>query len=404
MKVLLVTPSYYPVVGGSETLTKILSTELNHMGICADVMTLNMKEKWKPIWKEETTENGSMRIIKMPAFNPFSSTMNPLYSLIRMNVVPKPTFLRKLKSYDIIHFISEADLGFPLLSYFVKKPKIMHCCGIFRNGGVYWYYVSRRPYLRSIFMSFFPNLADTYFVYSVEAEELLAELGVSRKKTLILPYCVDTKIFRPDETKKIDNLILFVGRIERIKGLHILTEALNSLTTPVQLVIIGPKADKEYFGKIEETIKAINQRGFHEIRLLETLDPKALAEWYQKASVVVCPYLYETYSLVALEALSCGTPVVSTGTHAVEQGSDGILVTQKDSGKLANALEKLLKNKEMRKNYGKDGTKIVEQYFSEEAVAKKLVKFYESILRRYSRFKVPNQLKQKKIDQAGMRN
>jgi len=239
MKVLIVTPSYYPIVGGSEALTRILSIKLNEMGIRTDVMTLNMNKKWNPIWKEETKRNGPICVFRVPAFNPFPGLPNPLLTLFRMNVVPKPSFTGKLKDYDVIHFMGEADLGFPLLSYFTKKPKIMHCVGIYRNGGIYHYYMFRRPFLKNLFKRFFPNLADIYGVLEADAKKLLSHLGVPTNKILVLPHGLDLNVFRPDEAKRMNNLILFVGRIDRIKGLHILIESLSCLEIPAQLTIIG---------------------------------------------------------------------------------------------------------------------------------------------------------------------
>ena len=380
MKVLIVTPSYSPIIGGSETLARSLSLKLNEIGINADVMTFNMNEKWKPMWKEENCENGPFHVFRISAFNPFPNLPNPLFYLLRVNVIPKPSFLRKLKNYDVIHFISEADLAFPVFSYFVDKPKIMHCCGIFLYGGFYWYYMFKRPFLRKVLKTFFPKIADEYLVYSSEGKALLSDLGVSANKISILPYSIDTKIFRPDSTGKIDNLVLFVGRIDRIKGLHILLQALDYLSVPVHLAIIGPRWDEEYVKEIEQMISSINEKGIHKVQLLEAMDRSELVRWYQKAAVVVCPYLYETYSIVALEALACGTPVVSTGTHIVEQRPDGILISSKNPSDLSKPIEKLITDKEMRENYGSQGRKLVEQYFSWEFVLKNLVKKYEDVL------------------------
>jgi len=380
MKILIVTPSYYPIVGGSEALTRILSIKLNEIGIRTDVMTLNMNKKWMPIWKEETKKNGLTSVFRVPAFNPFPGLPNPLFTLFRMNVVPKPSFTRKLGDYDVIHFIGEADLGFPLLSYFIKKPKIMHCVGIYRNGGIYNYYMFKRPFLKNLFKRFFPNLAGIYAVLEAEAKKLLSDLGVPKDKIFVLPHGLDLKIFRPDETKKINNLILFVGRIERIKGLHILMKALSSLEIPTQVAIIGPRWDAEYVKEIEKMSHAINENGVHKVKLLGPMDQSDLVPWYQKAAIVVCPFLYETFSTVTLEALACGTPVVSTGVHLLKNGSDGILVAPKNPRKLANAIKKLLEDREMKERFGREGRKFIEQHFTWESVIKKLAKVYKDML------------------------
>jgi len=125
---------------------------------------------------------------------------------------------------------------------------------------------------------------------------------------------------------------------------------------------------------------AINENGVHKVKLLGPMDQSDLVPWYQKAAVLVCPFLYETFSTVTLEALACGTPVVSTGTHLLKNGSDGILVTPKNPRKLATAIKKLLENRKMREKLGREGRKLIEQHFSWESVVKKLAKVYKDML------------------------
>jgi glycosyltransferase involved in cell wall biosynthesis len=379
MRVLFVTSSYYPIVGGSEVLTRILSTKLNDIGICADIMTFNMDKKWNPLWREDTVKDGLVSVFKEPALNPLPSLPNPLFNLFRVNVIPKPNFTRRFKDYDILHFVGEADLSFPLFSCFIKKPKLLQCVGIFRRGGIYRYYMSDRVFLGKIFKRLFPSLADKFVISSDEEKTLLSEMGIPEDKILILPIGVDTDVFRNDETKRTDNLVLFVGRIDRIKGLHILLKALSYLKTPVRLAVVGPRWDEKYAKQIEEMSHAINESGTHKVMFLGELNQKELVPWYQKASLLACPYLYETYSNVIRESLACGTPVVSTGTHLYEQGSDGVVLAPKDPKRLAEAVESLIKDKEMRKKCGEEGRRVVERFFSWESILKDLSEIYESM-------------------------
>lgn len=380
MKVLMVTPSYFPIIGGSETVTQLMATKLNEMGIHTDIMTYNMNKKWYPIWKEKIEIDGQIRVYKVPALNAFAGHWNPLSSLFRMNVLPRIDVIKRFKDYDIIHFVGEVDLALPILSRFIKKPKIFQCVAIYKHGGIYKYYTSDRPYLLSIFKRFFSNLADAYIINSDTNKALLKRLGVTEKKFFHFPITIDTELFRPDTSKKIDNLILFVGRIYKIKGLHILLNALKYIDTPVQLTIIGPRWDKKYVKEIEQMAQLINEKRLHTVRLIGEMNHNQLAKWYQKASILVSPYLYENYNTVTLESLACETPVVSTGTHLVKQTSDGILLTSKDPKALAKGIMKLLEDKELRKKYGRNGRKIVKEHFSVESCVRKLAKMYQEIL------------------------
>jgi glycosyltransferase involved in cell wall biosynthesis len=372
MRVLMVTPSYYPILGGSETAIRILSTMLNEMGIHTDVMTYNMTRKWNPIWREETVDNGLFRVFKVPAFNLASIFLvNPL-ELIKVYVIPKLSFVGRFREYDIIHFQGEADLSFPLFSFFVRKPKL------WTSHTSY----AKLPRLKRVFKLFFPRIADLYIAIELE---ILSRLGVPKNKSLPW-FCfgVDVKTFRPDETKRIDNLILFVGRIDRIKGLHVLLEALSDVISQTQLVIIGPKWDPEYAAICMEKIKQVNSSGFHNVQYLGAMDEESLVPWYQKAAVLVRPDL-DGFSggLTSLEALACATPVIGTGNHLIKNGVNGLRVSPNNAKELAKAINQLLGNKISREEFGREGRRIVENQFSWKKIAEKSVKLYEAVLSTY---------------------
>jgi glycosyltransferase involved in cell wall biosynthesis len=351
------------------------------MGISVDIMTLNMNRKWHPLWKEDSGKDGKATIFKQGAINPFFGIPNPLQNLFKINVLPKPGFMLKFRNYDVIHFIGEADLSFPIFSNFIKRPRLLQCVGIFRKGGIYKYYTSDRPLFGKIFKRIFTHIADKYVISSLEEKKLLIEMGVPPNKIVILPIGVDIELYRPDLTKKSETMLLFVGRIDRVKGLHILLQALPYLKTPVKLTIIGPPFDPEYMREIEEMSQAINRVGFHTVTMIGGLNSKELAPWYQKATLLVCPYIYETISNVIRESLACGTPVVSTGCHIMDDCFDGISIAQQDPKDIANVISNLLDEPQLCETLGKQGRSVIEKYFSWGSIAQDLVKLYEDTLK-----------------------
>jgi glycosyltransferase involved in cell wall biosynthesis len=369
MKVLMVTPSYYPIVGGSETAIRILAKRLNEIGIQTDVMTYNMNQKWQPIWKEETAKDDSSRILKIPAFNPAKIFgINPLETL-RIYLIPRPDFAMKFKEYDIIHFQGEADLSFPLFSYLIRKPKL------FTSHANY----ARFPRLKQLYKLFFPHLADLYIAHE---PKLLFDLGVPESKRLVFQsFGVNVDLFQPNEEKRVNNLILFVGRITQIKGLHILIEALPHVTSKTRLVVIGPKGDMKYSEDCLNEIDKINQKGFHKIDYIGSLDETGLVPWYQKAAILIRPDI-DGFSggLTTLEALACATPVIGTGNHVVKNGVNGIIVSPKNARELATAINQLMADKKLRRKYGAEGRKIVIERFSWKKIAKDLAKIYACLL------------------------
>jgi len=375
MRVLMLTPSYYPIIGGTESAVQSLAFKLNEMGVYTDVMTFNMNEKWNPIWREEVKED-VFKVFKVPAFNIFHKcAYNPLEILFNVNVIPKLDFTKRLKDYDILHFHDDGDLSFPFFSYFIKRPKILHCHSL---AGTYWRY---RSYLLN--RKNLTGVVDFYICISKASKNILLNLGVPKSKILTLHDGVDTEKFKPNKSEKRDNLVLFVGRLIWEKGLHVLLDSLTYLEIPVHLVIVGPKQDYGYIEKTFGSNRKQKRKGIHNVELLGPIDHDELVKWYQKASIFVCPSLKETLGIVNLEASSCETPVVASKvggiSEIVKHDVNGILVPPNDPKKLAIALRKLLEDKKLRETYGKRGRRMVEEHFSWNNISKELIKIYKKI-------------------------
>jgi len=376
MKILMVSPSYYPIIGGTETVVHELAVNLNEIGVDTDIMTFNMNCKWNPIWREIKINN-IFNIFKIPATNPFYKLgINPLYELLKINVITNLTFIKRFREYDIIHFHDDVDLSFPISSYFIKKPKILHCHTI---------PMTYNSYKKNIISRYlFKNVADYYLCCSCKISSFLLKLGLSKSRIKILPYGVNTKKFKPSKKKKSDNTILFVGRMDKRKGLHVLLKALNYLKGKVKLVIISPSGNLKYTENVKNKIKKINEKGKHIITYLGNIDQKTLIKCYQKATLFVCPSLEETLGCVNLEALSCETVVVASNTGSIpdiiHNYKNGILVPKNNPLKLADAIQYLLDNEKNRIKFGKKGRKIIINEYTQDIIVKKLVKIYKEIL------------------------
>jgi glycosyltransferase involved in cell wall biosynthesis len=371
LRVIMVTPCYRPAKGGTESVVEDLSTALNRNNVHTDIMAFNMDKKWNPKWRGKIERNNGITVFKIPGLSllPNSPRIN-----LGVNLVPG-RFMNLLKQYDIVHF-HEIDFSFPLFSFPVRKPKVLHLHGICTD------YLKR--YHLSRFM--LKHVADLYISISRHMEKDLAQLGISKDRITYLPNGVNTKLFCPLE-KKEDNLILFVGRICFGKGLHILLESLRHLEDPVHLVLIGP-ADwhLDSYQRILGRIREENQKGKHKVTYLGALDREDIIQWYQKASIVVLPSFREGFPVVVLEALSCETPVIATPTggvpEVVQDGKNGILVPINNPLRLAEAMQYLLDNKDVRTKFGYEGRQLVTKHFSVEVNAINLVRIYKEVLSR----------------------
>lgn len=371
----MVTPFYYPIIGGTESFIENISIKLNEKGISTDIMTFNVDQKWRPwsinlINRSKIEKINGLNVIKISAL-----TFLPTRIILRVNFIPG-RFSDKFGDYDILHFHNDIDLSFPLFSYSIDKPKVFHCHCLHLTYNSY----NRNPLHKCLFK----KLAEVYIVQANFLRRMLEELGIPNTKIKVVPNGIDVKRFKPNGKNKVENQLLFVGRLDPKKGLQVLLKALNYLKTSVQLVIIGPPSRPWFFKKILELISVINERGTHKVFYLGVLKTEDVIKWYQRSSIFVCPSLSELFGIVNLEALSCATPVVATNvggiSEVVRDHQNGILVTPNDPIKLAEGIQYLLDNESIRKKFGQEGRKWVVENFSSEVIAERLCQIYEQIV------------------------
>jgi glycosyltransferase involved in cell wall biosynthesis len=378
MKILMMTPSYDPIIGGTETVVKNLTITLNRIGVEADVMTFNMDRKWEPNWKF-ILEEKCFKVYRISALNLFGKKTCPIGDFFKLHVLPDPSFRRILKDYDLLHFHDVVDLTLPLFSSFIKKPRVFHCHTLQEIAPEYKKSaVLRRALLKS---------SDLFLTVSSGTARLAKELGADRIR--MLPNGVDIDKFTIDPTDvptqdREENLVLFVGRLESRKGIHVLLSSLDLLKTPVNLVLVGPNYSDEYSRKILSQVENEKRKGKHTIAYRGSPNLDDLVKWYKKASIFVCPSLCETFGIVNIEAMSCGTPVIASDIEGIrdiiENGKDGLLVPPNNPSALAGSVQYLLDNENVRTKLGKEGRKKVEREFSWRAIAEKLCGIYDEIL------------------------
>lgn len=367
MQVLMVTPCYYPVKGGTETIVRNLAIALNKTGVKTDVMTFNVDQNRNPRWYGKTEKIDGVTVYRIPALRLIRS-----YRVTAMvNFIPG-WFTNIIKNYDIIHF-HEFELSFPFFSYLIKRPKMLHFHGIDPN------FLKR--HLLSRFL--LEHLAHIYISISKQMKEELVALGIPQSKIIYVPNSIDTNFFKPENHKE-KNLLLYVGRISELKGLHILIKALEYLKESAHLVIIGPPDwNANYYEKLLNLIEAENKKGRHEIKYLGALEQNEIVEWYQKASLLVLPSFAEGFPMTILEALSCGTPVIATPVGGVPEiiknHETGMLVPPGNPVTLAEAIDYLLENEDVRLKMIREGRKLVKAQYSLENTCKKLRSIYRQL-------------------------
>lgn len=184
-----------------------------------------------------------------------------------------------------------------------------------------------------------------------EKDDIVRCYGAVPDKIGVVPCGVNRELFQPSDKKSArqqldlndDKILLFVGRIDPLKGVENLLEAVSYLkdTDSLRLVIIGGDEDSnDAVTQLKEVAKELDLTDrvtFHGL-----VKHHELPLFYNVADVTVVPSYYESFGLVALESLACGTPVVATDVgnmrNFIKQGETGYVVSDNNPGELADKI------------------------------------------------------------------
>jgi D-inositol-3-phosphate glycosyltransferase len=223
------------------------------------------------------------------------------------------------------------------------------------------------------------------------------------QKITIIPPGVDLSRFYPipaDEAKEVigvppcDQMLLYVGRIEPLKGIDTLIEAIAYIRRnggfdelPFCLAVIGGEPELSADDMSTEMARLKDLCHEHDLDDLVTFLGKhaqdTLPYYYSAAEAVVVPSHYESFGMVALEAMACGTPVVASQVgglaYLVQDGVTGYTVPFSDVKALADRLAELIKNPQLRDRLGLQAAAVAQE-FSWEIVAKRILNLYQEAL------------------------
>lgn len=192
-----------------------------------------------------------------------------------------------------------------------------------------------------------------------EADQLVGLYGLPRSRIAQVAPGVEHALFSPGPRQgaraalaELDlgdaPMVLFVGRIQRLKGLEVVARALRAVVPDdTRLVVVGGPSGVGGADYLQEITADLAAQGLgSRVRVIAPRPHHQLSTLYRAADVVAVPSRSESFGLVALEAAACGRPVVAASVGGlatlVEPGRTGLLLTSREPEEWARALSRLL--------------------------------------------------------------
>ncbi len=224
-----------------------------------------------------------------------------------------------------------------------------------------------------------------------EREAMVRFYEAPRDRIRVVPCGVDLSLFRPldigESRKKLglngEKVIIYVGRVEPIKGLDLLLKsaAIMEGREALKVLIVGGNLSQEE--EVQKLKDLADELGVANItEFVGIVDQKHLPMYYSAADVCVLPSHYESFGLAALESLACGTPVVATrvgGLPAVVQhGRNGYLMPWRCPEPFANSMEVILYSEGLQRSMSVEARKRAEG-MGWENVARETLQLYSLV-------------------------
>ena len=389
--------------GGMNVYVREISREFGRRGIQVDVFTRNQESCASHIGQQI---GDNARVIHIPA--------GPLTALDPEQIYPYvPEFTqnvldfasRDCAAYDLIYshyWLSGVAAHELRAEWRVPVVQMFHTLGIMKNR------VAANPGDREGALRIREEtelLREADAIIAATPAELAQMQWLYRadvRRVTVVPPGVDVNLFYPRpaaEAKRrlgLDpalQLLLFVGRIEPLKGIETLFQAVARLRdlgvcecNRMAVAVIGGEADSRDSQNAEmERLKQLRaELDLSElVTFLGAQDQDALPDYYAAAEAVIMPSHYESFGMVALEAMACGTPVIASEVgglaYLVRDGETGFHVPDSDPELLADRICEILTDRLLRRELGEQAARHAQGY-AWPIIADKILGVYATVL------------------------
>jgi len=378
LKIGLVVPHFYPAYGGHEYY---LSRELARMGHQVSIFTSDFmpvryfRKPTRTFPGTELTGDGvtvtriraTIDVEGLPIFDPRGSLAD-----FGPDVVQGTEFYHP-SSY--LSFLASAKEGVPYIfaQHMYEPPQ--------GARGLAW------KGLSFTLGSQMRRGSSRVIAISTAAKSLLVSLGVPDGKIAVIPLGVDTSVFntatesstlREELGLEGSTVILFIGRMEDVKGVDVLLAAFSMVRKnhpSTRLLLVGGGAQKARYEALASDLGVSSSTTF-----VGAVSREMLPRYLDLADVFVLPSLKEPFGLVGLEAMAKGKPVVASAVGGIPDfvgPETGLLVKEGSPKELAAAIERLATDPSLRARLGAAGRSLVGQRFSYTRVAERTIEVFE---------------------------
>jgi len=348
--------------GGMNVYVRQVACELGRMGVHVDVFTRSQN----PTIPRVVELGPGARVVHLPAGPEAPMARAAVHAHLEQFATGVEEFaLDQGLAYDLIHshYWLSGVAGLRLReTWGAPLVQMFHTLGRLKNS-VAQSDAELEPTLRLDEEARIVAQADRVVAANVvERAHLVWHYGARTERIAVIPCGVDTDLFQPMDPAKAkdllelppDPMLLYVGRLQPIKGLDTLLEAMTMVPEPARLLIVGGEQDAResaHGAALRGSLAALGLE--RRVHFLSAQPQRRLRLFYAAADATVVPSHYESFGMVALEAMACGSPVVASRvgglTTTVQEGVTGRLVPEGDAPALAAAITRLLQGSEGRR-------------------------------------------------------
>lgn len=289
----------------------------------------------------------------------------------------------KFEGIDLIHFTNPLNFIRGLNKFIVT----IHDLSSFHDRD--WVKEGTQQFLSKSMKEILDLSSGIVSVSEYTKQDIVNISGTDENKITTIYEAADSKKYYPDYDPEylkgkfnIASYVLYIGELQPRKNIINILNAYAGLSYKLKqefpLVIVGSTRDSKYTKAINETIK--NLQLANHVKLLGYLEDNIIRKLYSGARVFVFPSLFEGFGLPVLEALQCGTPVITSNTTSLPEvaGDAGVLVDPEDTDEIVKVMEKILTDEDFYNNI-KSRSLSQAKKFSWEKAARETIAVYEKV-------------------------